>query len=51
MTLEFFSYSCRSGFSKTVPLRKGLKNELDLVLIVEVINKEFSIDNIIDSVI
>jgi len=48
---KVFSFSCRSGLTKTAPLGWDLKNELDLGLISEVINKEFSIDDMIDSVI
>ena len=48
---KVFSFSCRSGLTKTAPLGWDLKNEHDLGLITEVLNKEFSIDDMIDSVI
>ena len=47
---KVFSYSCRSGLTKKAPLGWDLKNEGDLGLITEAINKEFSIDDMIDSV-
>ena len=48
---KIFSFSCRSGLTKTAPLGWDLKMEQDLGLISEVLNKEFSIDDMIDSVI
>ena len=48
---KIFAYACRSGLTKTAPLGWDLKNEIDLGLISEAINKEFSIDDMIDSVI
>ncbi|MFL2660350.1 MAG: hypothetical protein ACJ0G4_00165 [Alphaproteobacteria bacterium] len=48
---KIFSFSCRSGLTKTAPLGWDLKNEQDLGLITEALNKEFSIDDMIDSVI
>ena len=46
-----FSFSCRSELTTTAQLEWNLKNELDLGLISEVVNKEFSLNDIIDSVI
>jgi len=48
---KVFLFSYRSELTKNAPLGWALKNELDLGLISEVINKEFSIDDMIDSVI
>ena len=48
---KIFAYACRSGLTKTAPLGWDLKKEIDLGLISEAINKEFSIDDMIDSVI
>lgn len=48
---KIFAYACRSGLTKTAPLGWDLKNEIELGLISEAINKEFSIDDMIDSVI
>ena len=45
-----FSFSCRSELTKTAPLGWDFKNELDLGLISELFNKEFSIDDMIDNV-
>jgi len=48
---KVFSYSCRSGLTKKAPLGWDLRNENDLGLITEAIHKDFSIDDMIDSVI
>ena len=48
---KVFSYSCRSGLTKKAPLGWDIRNEDDLGLITEAIKKEFSIDDMIDSVI
>ena len=48
---KVFSYSCRSGLTKKAPLGWDIKNENDLGLISDAIHKEFSIDDMIDSVI
>ena len=48
---KIFAYACRSGLTKTAPLGWDLKNEIELGLISDAINKEFSIDDMIDSVI
>lgn len=47
---KIFSFSCRSGLTKKAPLGWDIKNESDLGLITQAINKEFSIDDMIDSV-
>ena len=46
-----FSYSCRSGLTKKAPPGWDLHNETELGLLEEAIKKEFSIDDMIDSVI
>lgn len=48
---KIFSFSCRSGLTKKAPLGWDIKNEEDLGLLSDAINKEFSIDDMIDSVI
>ncbi len=48
---KVFSYSCRSGLTKKAPLGWDIRNEKDLGLITNAVNKEFSIDDMIDSVI
>ena len=48
---KIFSYSCRSGLTKKAPLGWDIRNEKDLGLISNAVNKEFSIDDMIDSVI
>ncbi len=47
---KVFSYSCRSGLTRKAPLGWELQNENELGLISDAINKEFSIDDMIDSV-
>lgn len=47
---KIFSYSCRAGLTKKAPSGWDLTNEEGLGLISEVINKDFSIDDMIDSV-
>jgi hypothetical protein len=48
---KVFCYSCRSGLTKKAPSGWDLKNESDLGLLTEAVNKEFSIDDMIDSII
>ena len=48
---KVFCYSCRSGLTKKAPLGWDINNEADLGLITKAIKKEFSIDDMIDSVI
>ena len=48
---KVFCYSCRSGLTKKAPLGWDINNEADLGLITQAIKKEFSIDDMIDSVI
>ncbi len=48
---KVFSYSCRSGLTKKAPPGWDLHNETELGLLEEAMNKEFSIDDMIDSVI
>tara|TARA_B100000902_G_C26678561_1_gene606657 strand:+ start:26 stop:523 length:498 start_codon:yes stop_codon:yes gene_type:complete len=47
---KVFSYSCRSGLTKQAPQGWDIRNEKDLGLITNAIHKEFSIDDMIDSV-
>ena len=47
---KVFSYSCRSGLTKKAPCGWDIKNEKDLGLITDAIHKQFSIDDMIDSV-
>jgi hypothetical protein len=47
---KVFCYSCRSGLTKKAPLGWDISNEPDLGLITNAIKKEFSIDDMIDSV-
>ena len=47
---KVFSYSCRSGLTKKAPCGWDIKNETDLGLITDAIHKQFSIDDMIDSV-
>ena len=47
---KVFSFSCRSGLTKTAPAGWDIYNETDLGLLNTAIGKEFSIDDMIDSV-
>ena len=47
---KVFCYSCRSGLTKKAPLGWDISNEPDLGLVSNAIKKEFSIDDMIDSV-
>ena len=47
---KVFSFSCRSGLTKTAPAGWDIHNENELGLLNEAIGKEFSIDDMIDSV-
>ena len=47
---KVFSYSCRSGLTKQAPQGWDIRNEKYLGLITNAIHKEFSIDDMIDSV-
>ena len=48
--LKFFSFSCRSGLTKTAPAGWDIYNETELGILYKAIGKEFSIDDMIDSV-
>ena len=48
---KVFSFSCRSGLTKKAPPGWEIRNEQDLGLINKAIEKEFSIDDMIDSVL
>lgn len=45
-----FTYSCRSGLTGKAPVGWDITNEAELGLLNDVINKSFSIDDMIDSV-
>ena len=47
---KVFTFSCRSGLTKKAPIGWDITNETNLGILEEVINKEFSIDDMIDSV-
>ena len=47
---KVFSFSCRSGLTKTAPAGWDIYNETELGLLNKAIGKEFSIDDMIDSV-
>ena len=47
---KVFSFSCRSGLTKTAPAGWDIYNETELGLLNKAIDKEFSIDDMIDSV-
>ena len=47
---KVFTFSCRSGLTSKAPVGWDVTNESDLGLLTDVINKSFSIDDMIDSV-
>ena len=47
---KVFTFSCRSGLTKKAPVGWDITNESELGLLNDVINKTFSIDDMIDSV-
>tara|TARA_B100001287_G_C22463085_1_gene425979 strand:- start:23 stop:523 length:501 start_codon:yes stop_codon:yes gene_type:complete len=48
---KVFSFSCRSGLTKKAPVGWEIRNEQDLGILNKAIEKEFSIDDMIDSVL
>mgnify|MGYP001476991450 CR=1 FL=1 len=47
---KVFTFSCRSGLTNKAPVGWDITNESELGLLNDVINKTFSIDDMIDSV-
>ena len=47
---KVFTFSCRSGLTSKAPVGWDVTNESELGILTDVINKSFSIDDMIDSV-